>query len=268
MTKPVSTSSRRWLRGIDSGAGPPRIVCYPHSGGSASYFRQWQHCAPPDVAVLAVQYPGRHDRLAEPFARSVQEMADAVAAEIAEDSAAVVLFGHSMGAAVAFETARRLRPTGIPLVGLIVSSHTPPAVPVTSDVHLLPDDRMWRALASLGGTEPEILEMTELRDIYTPVVRADLTVSAEYLDPDCAGSLDVPVHALTGTHDVIAPAESMTRWCEVTTGRFDVRTFDGDHFYLQNHGAEILRMTGDLLAASGQDGESCGVRRDERSLSR
>src|SRR5437764_673359 len=134
------SSTRRWLRGAEGRRpGEPRIVCCPHSGGSAAYFRPWQQLAPPDVTVLAVQYPGRHDRLAEPFARSIQEVADAVAAEIGQQSAPVVLFGHSMGSSVAYETARRLRGIGAPLAALVVSAHTPPAVPVDSDIHLMPD---------------------------------------------------------------------------------------------------------------------------------
>jgi pyochelin biosynthetic protein PchC len=199
--------------------------------------------------VLAVQYPGRHERLAEPFAGSVTEMADGLAAEVGQDPAPVVMFGHSMGAAIAFETSRRLQATSVPLAGLIVSSHTPPTVPITSDLHRLPDAEMWHALAGLGGTEPEILELPDLRELYTPVLRADLTVSAAYLDPDSPGSLHVPVLALTGTRDSIAPAESMRRWSEVTTDRFGLRTFDGDHFYLQDHGAEILRLASEILFA-------------------
>lgn len=245
----ASGRHRRWLRGADSGAGAARVICCPHSGGSATYFRRWRRWAPPGATVLAVQYPGRHERLREPFARSVHELADGLAAEVVRETSPVVFFGHSMGAAVAFESARRARRSGVPLAGLIVSSHTPPAAPVATDLHRLPDAEMWRALAGLGGTEPEILELEELRELYTPVLRADLTVSAEYVDPDAEGCLDVPVVALTGTHDAIAPAESMKRWCEVTTGRFELLTFPGDHFYLQDHGAKILRVAEQLLAA-------------------
>jgi pyochelin biosynthetic protein PchC len=251
MSRPDPPSNRRWLRGAAPHADAPRVICCPHSGGSATYFRSWQRSAPPDVAVLAVQYPGRHERLADPFAGSVREMADGLATEILRDSfAPVVLFGHSMGAAVAFETARRIRAAGVPLAALIVSSHTPPAVPVDSDLHTLPDEEMWRELAALGGTEPEILEMTDLREVYSPIVRADLTVSAEYVDPDCAGSLDVPVLALAGTRDAIAPADSMARWAEVTTAGWELRTYEGDHFHLQDHAEDILHTAYEMLSAN------------------
>lgn len=253
VTRSAYMSSRRWLRDAERGSGTPRIVCCPHSGGSATFFHSWQQRVPPGTAVLPVQYPGRHERLTEPFASSVQEMADALADEVARDSSAVVLLGHSMGSSVAFEVARRLRTTSIRVAGLIVSSHTPPTVPVTSDIHLLPDDEMWRALAKLGGTEPEILEMVELREVYTPIVRADLTISAEYVDPDATGSIDVPLIALAGTEDAIAPPESMIGWRDATTGPFALRTLEGDHFHLQNHGPEILRMAGELLSGRHEE---------------
>lgn len=237
---------------MDAGVGVPRVVCCPHSGGSAAYFRSWQQLAPADVAVLAVQYPGRQDRLAEPFAVSVREIAEAVAVEISQQPSPVVLFGHSMGASVAYETARWLAATGVRLAGLVVSSHTPPAVPVDSDIHLRADDEMWRALAELGGTEPAILQMVDLREIFTPILRADLALDAAYFNPAAAGSLGAPILGLAGRQDVVAPPDSMLGWREVTTNWFDLRTFDGDHFYLQDRGEQVLHMVCELLSAGAR----------------
>lgn len=260
MQSRAPTSARRWLHG-DAAADVPRIVCCPHSGGSATYFRPWQEQAPDGIAVLAVQYPGRHERLGEPFARSVHEIADALAAELEADARAgthtnagaqptgLVLFGHSMGASVAFEAARRLARAGVPVAGLIASSHTAPTVPVTSTIHQLPDDAMWDELAAFGGTEPEVLEMAELREVFSPVIRADLTISAEYLEPDAADSIDLPLIGIAGSDDAIAPADEMRDWAKVTTGPFELRTYPGDHFYLDEHAPEILRLAAEMLSA-------------------
>lgn len=247
MSRATATSAKPWLRGADASLGVPRIVCCPHSGGSATYFRPWQDLAPGGVAVQAVQYPGRQDRLAEPFAASVREIAEGIAGEIARHSSPVVLFGHSMGSSVAYETARRLRGSGVPLAGLVVSAHTPPDVPVDSDIHLLPEDEMWRALAELGGTEPEILDLVDLRALFTPILRADLALDATYLEPAAAGSLDVPVLAIAGIQDAVAPPDAVRRWAGVTRDRFELHTFDGDHFYLQHHAAEVVRLACGLL---------------------
>jgi pyochelin biosynthesis protein PchC len=246
-----ATSPKRWLRGADPSSGLPRIVCCPHSGGNAAYFRSWQDLAPAGVSVLAVQYPGRHDRLAEPYAGSIEQIAEQIAEEIGRYPAPTVLFGHSMGSSVAYETARRLRAADLPLGGLVVSAHTPPDVPVDSDIHLLPEAQMWQALTELGGTEPEILHLGDLRDLFTPLLRADLALDAGYRQPAAAGSLDVPVVAIAGNQDAVAPPDAVRGWREVTTGRFELHTFDGDHFYLQRHAAAVVALAARLLPAAG-----------------
>ncbi|UYM03655.1 alpha/beta fold hydrolase [Solicola gregarius] len=258
-TAPTAPPKRRWQHGDPPAPGTPRIVCCPHSGGSATYFRPWSSAVPDGVALVPVQYPGRHERLAEPFAESVEQIADALATELLADVAEgpgdtpVVLFGHSMGASVAFETARRVSGAGATLCGLIVSAHVAPTVPVTSTVHELPDDQMWQALAEWGGTETEVLDLPELRKLFTPAIRADLTISAAYVDPAANGSLDVPVIALAGESDSIAPTSDMHEWADVTTGGFAMRTFPGDHFYLVDYVEDILRIASDVLQAAHSD---------------
>jgi len=256
MSRTDSAALPRWLRGparsdrVSPDAG--LVVCCPHSGGSATYFRHWQAQAAGRAAVYAVQYPGRHDRMSEPFAGSVPELADTLAAALCAVPRPTVLFGHSMGASVAFEAARRLRRARHPLAALVVSGHVPPAVAVTSDIHRLPNDEMWAALAELGGTEPEVLEMQELRDVYTPVLRSDLTISADYVDPNTVGCLDVPVVALAGVADEVAPPADLYGWADVTTAEFTLRTFAGDHFFLDDHVADVVDLVADLLPARGR----------------
>lgn len=258
-TAPNAPATRRWQHGDRLAPGTPRIVCCPHSGGSATYFRPWTSAVPDGVALSSVQYPGRHERLAEPFADSVEQIGDALATELLADvgeqavDTPIVLFGHSMGASVAFETARRIIDAGATLCGLIVSAHVAPTVPVTSTVHELPDDQMWQALAEWGGTEAEVLDLPELRDLFTPAIRADLTISAAYVDPAASRSIDVPVIAMAGESDSIAPASDMYEWADVTTGGFTMRTFPGDHFYLVDCVDEILRIAGDVLQAAQSD---------------
>src|SRR6059058_3650797 len=99
-----------WLRRfgpvLDSGV---RLICFPHAGGSASAYVPLARALAPEVEVLAVQYPGRQDRRHEPPIEDVNRLADLAADVLPTDSARpYALFGHSMGALVAYETALRL----------------------------------------------------------------------------------------------------------------------------------------------------------------
>lgn len=108
-----------------------RLICFPHAGGAAGGYRGWALDAPWDVEVSAVQYPGRGDRFGEHPAADMTSLVDDVVAGLlrehtADALATTVLFGHSMGAAVAYETARRLAVTGRPPAALVVSGQPAP----------------------------------------------------------------------------------------------------------------------------------------------
>jgi surfactin synthase thioesterase subunit len=56
-----------------------------------------------------VCYPGREDRISDPLAERMEDLAGPLAAACAQLPAApMAFFGHSMGASVAYETALRL----------------------------------------------------------------------------------------------------------------------------------------------------------------
>ncbi|MEY9893890.1 surfactin synthase thioesterase subunit [Catenulispora sp. MAP12-49] len=63
----VATDRDLWIRRYHpSPDAPVRLLCLPHAGGSASFFRAVSQALAPKVEVLAVQYPGRQDRRGEP----------------------------------------------------------------------------------------------------------------------------------------------------------------------------------------------------------
>jgi len=96
----------------------------------------------PGVDVVALQYPGRQDRRHEPCIATIGELADLVAEELRSLSEKpTIFFGHSMGATLAFEVARRLEHTGPGAPGAIVASgRRGPATQRDEKVHLGSDD--------------------------------------------------------------------------------------------------------------------------------
>src|SRR3546814_4467064 len=88
-----------------------RLFCFPHAGGAASSYFAWAG-ALEAVDVLAVQPPGREGRLAEPLIADMTTLLDRLVAAIEPQlDRPFVFFGHSMGALVAFETARDRKST-------------------------------------------------------------------------------------------------------------------------------------------------------------
>jgi surfactin synthase thioesterase subunit len=212
------------------------LVCFPHAGGSAGYFRPLADALHGLTEVASVQYPGRHDRHREPFATSVAELVDGVLPEVMSraDTASVGLFGHSLGALVAFETARRMRAQGAPPAALFVSSSRAPHLPTpTAGTPELTDDALRDELISLGGTPPEVLREPALLRLVLPAVRADFAILARYRHLP-SQPLDCPIVALAGGCDARVSFGEAGQWVTHTADRFELRVLPGGHFYLDD----------------------------------
>lgn len=231
--------------------GAPRLVCFPHAGGSASFFFPVSRALSPSVDVLAVQYPGRQDRLREPLIDTIAGLADQLLAELREFLDRPVTFlGHSMGSAVAFEVARRMGGARLaPPVRLIVSARRAPSRPTEDRVHLRDDEGILDRLRKLSGTAPEALGNDELMRMALPAIRNDYRAIETYVsEPDAR--VACPITAFAGDRDPNGTVEEVRAWEEHTTGGAELQVFSGGHFYLAESPQEVLdaitrRMTAD-----------------------
>ncbi|WP_225829133.1 thioesterase II family protein [Streptomyces naphthomycinicus] len=219
-----------------------RLVCFPHAGGAAGVFRRWTEELPPDVELVAVQYPGRQERFDEPCVEDMTTLADRITDALTSVlDRPVALFGHSMGAAVAYEVTRRLEARRLARpVHLFVSGAVSPLEPrQRRDLHLRDDDGMVEGLTELGGMDEAVLADAELLRLVLPCVRADLRLIETYR-PAHLPSLATPVTAYTGTADAHVPREGAAAWRDLTSAEFNLRVFPGGHFYLIGQEPEVV----------------------------
>jgi surfactin synthase thioesterase subunit len=164
-------------------------------------------------------------------------MSAAVVAELSIlDNAPLLLFGHSLGGAVAYETARTLRRD---VLGLFVSARIAPVHRVRTAIHRGTDEEFWAALDALGGTDREITGNPELREVLTPMMRADFEASEFYSVSRGDPRLTCPVVAYVGADDPIVPAGQVADWAELCVD-FTFVEFPGDHFYLRARAGELI----------------------------
>lgn len=244
-------SASRWLRRPRPVAHPRlRLVCLPHCGGTAGAFYGWTATLPADVELVAVQYPGRQDRFGEPCLRHMGELADGVTqALLPLLDRPVALFGHSMGAALAYEvtlcleTRYRARPQQ-----LFVSGRASPTCPEKGrDLYLRDDAAMLAGLVELGGLDQAVIADPELLALLMPSFRADLRLIETYRPHDIR-PVTVPVTAYTGDADPGVPVTGVAAWADLAAGGFDVRVFPGGHFYLVDQESELVSDVSERLA--------------------
>jgi surfactin synthase thioesterase subunit len=237
-------SADAWLRRYAAApAGAHRLICLPHAGGSASFFRPVALALASDVDVRAVQYPGRQDRRGEPFVPTVVELADRVAeAVLPLADRPLIVFGHSMGATLGFETVRRLEAAGSKVAGLFASGRVAPSRQRAHEqVHRRGDPGLLAELRTLDGTDGQVFADPELVEMIMPAVRNDYRAIETYR---CApgATVSCPIHALIGADDPKVTEDEAGAWAGHTTGAFSLTTFPGGHFYLTHHMDRILAL--------------------------
>jgi pyochelin biosynthetic protein PchC len=224
----------RWFRVYRPVSTPRlRLICFPHAGAGATAYRTWSELAPPDVEVVSVCYPGRQDRFLEPFAASVDALATAVATELAPLSGVpMALFGHSMGALVAYEVSVRLeRAHAITPRHLFVSGRWAPDRTDSRNMHLLDDDALVAEIHRLGNRDLDVFALAELRELMLPVLRADYRLLSDHRRANL-DRISTSITAYSGDRDPGCTPHDAAGWVRATSGSFDLRVFPGDHFYL------------------------------------
>ncbi|MCG5218614.1 alpha/beta fold hydrolase [Streptosporangium soli] len=229
-----------------------RLVCLPHAGGAASFYRDWGPSLPDWLEVLTVQYPGREDRLAEPLIDDLDTLADEVARAIEpECDRPVALFGHSMGAAVGYQVACRLAGGPARPVALYVSACSPPGRALGTAVHELDDDALADDLRGQGGTDPRVLADPDLREIVFDIVRNDYRL-VETHRPRPPVRQPAPITAYGADDDPVVDAATMAGWAAATSAGFTLRRMAGGHFYLVPGRERLLsEIAADLRPIAG-----------------
>lgn len=222
------------------GSGDGAVVVFPHAGGAAAAYRTFAIAlAGNGVDVLLLQYPQRADRLSHPAPATLEQLAEDLFA--AGDWSAVSplrLFGHCMGANVAFEFARVAERRGVEVRELWASAGQAPCTVADSLPVPSADPELLADMVDLGGTDPRLLEDEDFVDLLLMAVRADYRAFNRY-SCERGTRIAADIHAVGGNSDHRISDDQLQAWHFHTTGAFTTSTFDGGHFYLHDH-VEVL----------------------------
>jgi medium-chain acyl-[acyl-carrier-protein] hydrolase len=240
-----------WIVGRKVASEPRlKLFCFPHAGGGPAVFRGWaEHLEPAGVEVCVVRLPGRDSRFREEPLRSIFDVVRPLSSAIIEVlDGQYALYGHSLGAKIAFETARELRRKGA--AGpehLLVSAIQAPQLPWnhTPMRHLERGAFLQELQKRYGEIPAPLLEDRDLLNLLLPGLRADVdmleTYSYSYERP-----LDCPLTVYGGTFDYTVTQSSLQAWREQTTSEFRLHMVPGDHFCMA---AVCARLVRDLESA-------------------
>ncbi|MCX5338608.1 thioesterase II family protein [Streptomyces atratus] len=246
----VTDGSDLWLRRFHPASDAPvRLVCFPHAGGSATFYFPVSAALQSGCDVAALQYPGRQDRRSEPNVDDIGVLADRIAPVVAPlFDRPVMFFGRSMGAVIAFEVARRLEGQGHTPAMLFASGRRAPSTRRVENVHQRDDDGIVAEMKAMSGTDAQVLGDEELLRMVLPAIRSDYRAIETY--GPVAATVECPITALVGDADPKTTVLEADAWRSHTTAAFHIQTFRGGHFYLSPRAAEVISLMREALRSA------------------
>ncbi|HEX2852263.1 MAG TPA: alpha/beta fold hydrolase [Opitutaceae bacterium] len=231
-------------------------MCLPHAGAGASIYFPWVHpLRNAGIELVAVQYPGREDRINEEPRQTFSDMMHGLLAawDAMPEGPPVAIYGHSIGAVLGIELTFNLfrrnrthRPHHV-----FVSGRNPPHLPpVRPKISGLPDDQFLQGLLhDYQGAIPEaVLADPEMRNIVLRVLRGDISVNEDYCGSGPKPALSIPIHAYGGRDDAWTAYATLGEWRQYSRVRGSLRMFPGDHFFHMQCGSLVVAgVISDLL---------------------
>ncbi len=226
-----------------------RLFCLPYAGGSSVIFRTWANHLPKSIEVCPIELPGRGSRFREtPFTR-LDLLVEAIALSILPYlDKPFAFFGHSMSAVISFELTRLINKKYglLPVHLLIAGRHAPQLSDRHPPIHTLPEPDFIQGLCRYNGMPKQVLENTELMEVFLPILRADFAIceTYKYLDKP---PLSCPITAFGGILDSETSVEELEAWRNQTNNSFSLHLLPGDHFFIQSDQLLLLQLITQIL---------------------
>lgn len=229
-----SSNSNLWLKCLNPRPNSGfRLFCFPPAGSGALFFRDWMLSDGfSEAEIYALCMPGRENRLKEPPLTSMEPLIESLLPNLVNYiDKPFLLFGHSLGAIIAFELTLQMQSQNLPLpIKLFVSARQAPGIQSSKErLHVLPDTVLKQRLSLYGGTPEPVLNNKCLMELFLPIIRADLRINETYSFKDKI-RVKCPISGFAGVNDQMISASDVDRWKELTTEEFKLHTYKGGHF--------------------------------------
>lgn len=218
-----------------------RLFCFPYAGGTTSTYMPWIGEMGHDVEVALIQPPGRGSRISEPPYNQMRELIDECLSYASYiTSTPFVFFGHSLGSMVSYELCYQFQQLDYRLPELLIASggRAPHLSRGKQPIYDLPQERFIKELHKLNGTPLEVLQNSELMELFTPLLRADFEIAETY--KGIATQLSCPILIFNGEDDHDISGDKLTAWQDLTNKECSWVQFAGNHFFINQCSPQVI----------------------------
>lgn len=221
-----------------------KLFCIPYAGGSAAIYNSWKNICE-SIEVQPIELSGRGARHSEPLYNNLGEAVEDIYNTIVKKAgdSEFLIYGHSMGALLAYEVYNKLfeRNNRLPTHLYVSGRQAPHSRRKKRSIHNLPYEEFKQSVMELGGTPPEFFDIPELSNLFIPILRSDFKICETYQYEEKRNKIQCPITVLSGLRDDIN-IEEIEAWKEHTKGSVNVKLFDGGHFFIHEYKREILQI--------------------------
>jgi len=230
-----------------------RLFCFPYAGGSAMYYYNWKNYLDESFELIPVEYAGRGRRIEEPLNMHLIELVDDLFNKLAvlmNQDKQYALYGHSMGAKVAFALCQKIASMNIqPPVHVFCSGSGSPYMRIRDRLlHDLDDIEFKHEILAMGGTTTEFFAQKELLQFYMPILKNDLKLAESNLG-FTDFRLNCNITVMNGNEDKITIAQ-IIGWQQTTTGKCIFYNFKGRHFFINDQKKEVIGIINKTLLSN------------------
>ena len=231
-----------------------KIFCLHPVGAGASIFSHFIFNPPKNTEIIALQMPGRENRLDEGYYYSnvdklVEDLSKQIIPEIDGPS---IFWGHSWGGVTLYEVIKYMRRNNITeyqnIKKLIVTGSIAPQL-----------TKKWRGRESIKETARKentidkiistvsyIDDEDFLRSII-PVMKRDMEVIMTYQYKD-EEKLSIPILAFGAKEDDVVLLDELKQWEDQTDNNFSFHELHGDHWFLSRNKEFIVSKIEDSIS--------------------
>ncbi|NMM42642.1 thioesterase II family protein [Pseudoalteromonas arctica] len=235
-------NQHRWLQYFHT---PPneniRLVCIPYAGGNVSTFKDWQKHLGEKVSVCGVKLAGRDERKQEPYAISIHKVAQELCDTLKTLNQPIAIFGHSMGALIAYETCRRLFESGKKVEHLFLSARAAPSFKQKRKWSKVSDKDLLNHIKLLGGTDSRLLHDNDAMRFLLPTIRSDYAMLENYRPSSLLELNPTATTLLASDQDSFATIEQITAWEGYFKDKPNLEVFSGDHFFINSLTPQLIK---------------------------
>lgn len=231
-----------------------KLFCLPYAGGSKQAYADWKKYAgenfPRKIEIEGIEIKGRGERFGTGFYRDFAEAVDDIYLLIADqlDQGDYALYGHSMGAVLAYELYYKIAAARRKLPGhIFFTGRYGPLVKNNMYVSSgLPEAELIRRLLELGGIPEQLPESRELLEFYLPIIKNDLRVLETYIFREREDKIQCGITVMNGQEDRTDTCRHIT-WRDLCGGECRWYYLSGGHFFINHNKEKIFQIMAERL---------------------